>query len=52
MVVQPFPYGGKLKTSSNKPFTAELARSKSGYDEANGFIARMEPFAYHPKRGR
>ena len=44
--------GGKPKSRNERPFTTAAGRNKNGRDEANGFIDRREPLAYHPKMGR
>jgi len=43
---------GQAEKSSKEVFTTEAGRTKNGRDEANGFIGRREPLAYHPKMGR
>jgi hypothetical protein len=46
------PAGGKVKARPKQAFTIHPGRSKSGPDEANGFIAGSGLLAYHPKTGR
>jgi hypothetical protein len=46
------PEGGNLKDPSEQAFTTEPGRSRSGPDEAIGFIGGMELSAYHTQTGR
>ncbi len=43
---------GQRAEGRREGFTAEDGISKDGLSEANGFIRRREPLAYHPKMGR